>query len=181
MSRYPHFYIEVFNHKLGNWEKVDIFRLNDKMEYVPISVWSWNGTHDLFSILGFEESYDMPEFEAMHAGFPVNASPEMYSIFDSYCRSKDKGDDYDYVPTVQWFNLADAYLYLKEHPEVKDVEEMEVYWTEHEVDYEDVPPIYMDNPLYGLVSRVVSILEMWNDAWRWTHPYSDVRVICWMM
>lgn len=180
MSASPFFYIELFNYKSGNWEKIDLYKVNSKGNYIPIGLWPWNGTHALFTVVGCEHSYELPEFKAIHEGLPVNASPEMYSIFDSHCATVEK-DGFDYVPEVKHFNLADAKLYLKDHLNVQDFDAMEEYWYKNEdVPFEDVPKIEMTNPLYGLVDRVETILDLWDDFWLFDHSYSDVRIIYWV-
>lgn len=180
MSASPFFFIEVFNYKSGNWEKIDLYKVNSKGNYIPIDLWPWNGSHALFTVVGCENSYELPEFKAIHEGLPVNASPEMYSIFDKHCANVEK-DGFDYVPEVKHFNLADAKLYLKDHLNVQDFDAMEEYWYKNEdVPFEDVPKIEMTNPLYGLVDRVETILDLWDDFWFFDHSYSDVRIIYWV-
>lgn len=176
MSASPFFYIEVFNHKTGNWEKFDLYRVNDKGEYEVCDLWNWNGTHDLFSILHIEHSTDMPEFDAVHHGLPANASPEMYSIVDAHTWSE---GERTYAPEVKWFNLADAMLYYNEYPEVIDDEAMENYWVKNDIPYNEVPKKMMPNPIKGLIDRVISFLEIGYNFWGWGTALSDVRIICW--
>lgn len=177
MSASPFFYIEVYNHKLGNWEKFDIYHLTEKGEFKPCNLWPYNGTHELFSILEIEHSSDMPEFGAVHDGLPIDASPEMYSIFNKH--SWTEGDTI-YTPAVKWFNLADAKLYLNDYPKVIDEEAMEHWWAEAgDVPYNEVPKQTMPNPLKSLVERVETFLDAGDGFWRWDHSTSDVRVICW--
>ena len=77
MSMSSFFYIEIYNRKLGQWEKFDVYTRNWKDEIAPVDLWWWNGSHELFSILEFEESYDFPEFTALHKGLPMDVSNEM--------------------------------------------------------------------------------------------------------
>ena len=180
MSASPFFFIEVFNYKSGNWEKVDLYTVRKIGEYTPIDVWPWNGTHALFTVVGCENSYELPEFKAIHEGLPINASPEMYAIFDKHCATIEK-DGFDYVPEVKHFNLADAKLYLKDYLNVQDSDAMEEYWYRNEeLPFEDVPKMEMTNPLYGLIDRVETILDLWDDFWLFYHSYSDVRIIYWV-
>ena len=117
MSWSPFYYVEVFNHKENKWEKVEVFTKRDG-EFKEVDLWWANGTHELFSILGFEESYDVPEFDAMHGGLPGNVSEGIkkeYDHFNSYRKNHPITND-----EVKFFNLADALLYLKDNPKVED-------------------------------------------------------------
>ena len=180
MSASPFFFIEVFNYQSGNWEKIDLYRADSKGNYIPIDLWPWNGTHALFTIVGCENSYEMPEFNAVHHGFPINASQEMYVLFDKHCATVEK-DGFDYVPEAKYFNLADAKLYLKDYPTVQDSDMMEEYWCRNEdMPFEEVPEMKMVNPLHGLINRVETLLDLWDDFWLFDHSYSDVRIIYWV-
>lgn len=180
MSASPFFYIEMYNNKTGNWEKIDLYTIRKIGEYTPIDLWPWNGTHALFTVVGCEESYEMPEFNAVHNGFPINASQEMYALLDKHCATVEE-DGFDYVPEVKYFNMADAKLYLKDYPIVQDSDAMEEYWCKHEdITFGDVPEMEMPNPLQGLVERVENVLDLWDDMWYINHSWSDVRIIYWV-
>ena len=180
MSASPYFYIEFFNSKSGNWEKVDIYFKNPAGEYVAIDLWPWNGSHALFTILDCEDSYIMPEFTGIHYGLPINASQEMYAEFDSHCANVEN-DGFNFVPEVKYFNVADAKLYLMQHPVVDDADEMEMWWAQHEtVAWEDVPKAEMANPLSALIKKVEAVLDFWDAFWYINSSWSDVRVIYWV-
>ena len=180
MSASPFFFIESYNYKTGNWEKVDVYTKNPAGEFVPVDVWTANGAHALFTILECEDSYIMPEFDGVHEGFPINASQEMYAILDKHCATVEK-DGFNYVPEVKHFNLADAKLYLQKYPVVEDSDEMEIYWSRHEdMAFEDVPEMKMSNPLTMLVDRVEMILDIWDEWWKIGSSYSDIRIIYWV-
>jgi len=180
MSASPYFYIEAYNSQTGNWEKVDIYFKNPADQYVAVDLWPWNGSHALFTIVGCEDSYDMPEFDAVHNGLPINASQEMYAEFDSHCATMEK-DGFNYVPEVKYFNVADAKLYLMKYPTVPDSDEMETWWAQHDnVIWEEVPKQEMQNPLKALIDRVESILDFWEPFWYINSSWSDIRVIFWV-
>ena len=180
MSASPYFFIEMYNYDSDNWEKIDLYTIDSKGNYRPIDLWPWNGTHALFTVVGCEDSYDLPEFTAVHYGFPINASQEMYAIFDKHCATEEK-DGFDYIPEVKHFNLADAKLYLTKYPIVQDSDTMEEYWYKHEdTVFEEVPEVQMANPLTGLIDRIESVLDLWDDFWKFNHSWSDVRVIYWI-
>ena len=176
MSASPYFYIEAYNAKTGNWEKVDIYSKNSAGEYVPVDLWPWNGSHDLFSIVGYEDSYDMPEFNAVHSGLPVNASQEMYAIVQDHY-----DEEINYMPQIKYFNVADAKLYLMKYPTVQDSDEMETWWAQHDnTIWEEVPKMEKQNPLKALIDRVESILEFWDEFWWINGSWSDIRIIYWV-
>lgn len=177
MGAYPYFYIEIFNHNSNEWEKYDVLTKNKNDKYVPADLWPWNGSHDLFSVVGLESSYDFPTFTAIHEGFPVNASNEMYK---EYGRFEEESFMGTWMPTVKWFNLADAMLYLEKYSKVKDFEAMEQTWAAAgDMEWKDVPEVLMDNPLKSLVDRVLAFLEVADEFRYWELKNSDVRVIAW--
>ena len=82
-------------------------------------------------------------------------------------------------PQAIWFNMADGLLYLEHNPTVLDYDEMDEYWEENKDDSGEVPKIYKDNPLKGLIDRVESFTSIGLDAWDY-FP-SDIRVIGWLL
>ena len=177
MSMSPFFYIEIYNRKLGRWEKFDVYTKDEKDEFVPVDLWWWNGTHELFSVLGFEESYEFPEFTALHEDLPMDVSNEMQKEFEKFCEDN---DEFTYVPKVHWFNLADALLYLRDNKTVVDFDAMETEWVSSGLEWEDVPKQYMDNPLQSLIDRVNCFLEFAEDWRYWELSPSEVRIIGWV-
>lgn len=178
MSMTPYFYIEIYNRKLGQWEKFDIYGLNYKDEIVPVDLWWWNGAHELFSVLEFEESYDFPTFFHIHRGLPIDVSNEMQKKFESHCVDDEFGI---YIPDVHWFNLADALLYLRDNDMVEDSDAMEDEWVKlGTVELDDVPKQYMRNPLKGLIDRVNCFLECADDLRYFELSPSEVRIIGWV-
>ncbi len=176
MSRSPFFYIEVYNRELGQWEKFDVYTKNYKDEIRPVDLWSWNGSHSLFSILEFETSYsDFPVFTALHKGLPIDVSNEMQKKFEEHC-----DDEINYIPDVHWFNLADALLYLRDNKTVEDLDAMEEEWVNTGVVWEDVSKHYMVNPLQPLIDRVNCFLELADDLRYWELSPSEVRIIGWV-
>lgn len=177
MGACPYFYIEIFNYNLNEWEKYDVLTKNKNGKYVLVDLWPWPGSHELFSVVGLEDSYDFPEFTAVHTGFPVNASDEMYK---EYGKFEEKDFIRNWMPSVKWFNLADAMLYLEKHPKVKDFEAMEQTWVAAgDMEWKDVPEVLMDNPLKSLVDRVLAFLEVADEFRYWEWKFSDVRIIAW--
>ena len=174
MSMSPFFYIELYNREFGRWEKFDVYTKNKKNELAPVDLWWWNGTHELFSVLEFEESYDFPVFTALHEGLPMDVSNEMQKKFEEFC-------DDENVPEVHWFNLADALLYLRDNKTVEDIDAMEEEWRDRNLIWEDVPKQYMENPLQSLINRVNCFLELADDLRYWELSSSEVRIIGWIL
>ena len=177
MSMSPFFYIELYNRELGKWEKFDVYTKNKKDELVPVDLWWWNGTHQLFSVLEFEESYELPVFTSLHKGLPMDVSNEMQKEFEKFC---DDDDEFMYVPEVHWFNLADALLYLKDNKTVEDFDAIEKEWISSGLEWENVPKQYMNNPLQLLIDRVNCFLELADDLRYWELSPSEVRIIGWI-
>lgn len=176
MSMSPFFYIEIYNRKLGQWEKFDVYTRNEKDEIAPVDLWWWNGTHELFSVLEFEESYDFPEFTALHEGLPMDVSNEMQKKFEDFC-----DEETGYVPEVHWFNLADALLYLRDNKTVEDYDAMENEWISiGTIDWEDTPKQYKENPLQSLIDRINCFLELADDLRYCELSSSEVRIIGWV-
>ncbi len=178
MSMSPYFFIEKYDADKDKWEQVALYYKKGP-EYKESDLWPWNGTHDLFTIIQFEDSYTLPEFRGVHVGLPKNVSEGVKKWFDNCCYDM---EHYSYTPDVHWFNLADAMLYLKDYPTVEDEDAMEEAWVRMEdVLYEDVPKSYKPNPLQSLVDRMVMFLEVEDDMWKFAKSYSDVRFIGWVM
>ena len=181
MSASPFFYIELYNRKLGKWEKFDLYGLNYKDEVVPIDLWYWNGSHELFSVLEFEESYDFPTFYHVHRGLPIDVSDEMQKKFEEFCSNEEDWGGAVYVPDVHWFNLADALLYLHDNETVEDIEAMEKDWLQKgNIEWNEVPKQYMRNPLKSFIDRVNCFLECADDLRYFEISPSDVRIIGWI-
>lgn len=171
MSASPYFYIELYNAKEDKWEDVTVY-IKNKDKFVPVPVWMWNGTHELFSMLEAEHSYEDNSFDKVHYGLPKNASDIVKESYERYD---------EYKPDVRWINLADALLYLHDHAKVKDIDAMEEYWANaNDVKWDDVPEQFKDNPIKGLTNRVYEYLNVWDDAWAWNRSESDVRIIYWL-
>ena len=175
MSASPFFYIEIYNRELCQWEKFDLYAKNYKNEMVPVDLWWWNGTHELFSVLEFEESYDFPEFTALHRKLPMDVSNEMQKTFEDHC-----DEEFNYVPDVHWFNMADALLYLNKNEMVEDFDSMEKIWIAKDIEWGEVPKQYMKNPLYSLIDRVNCFLEFADDIRYFGLSPSEVRIIGWV-
>ena len=178
MSASPFFYIEIYNRKTGRWEKFDVYTLDYIDEIVPVDLWWWNGSHELFSVLEFESSYDFPTFYNLHHDLPIDVSDEMQKKFEEHCW---EDEHMTYTPDVHWFNLADALLYLNDNKTVEDVDAMENNWVAAQtMDWADVPKQYMENPLQSLINRVNNFLAVADDIRYFEMSPSEVRVIGWV-
>ena len=163
MSASPFLYLEKFNYKTGEWEKVNIYVKNFKNELEPIDIWPWNGSHALFSVLKCENNDDAPECSAIQYGLPPNASQEIKDIYIEQCWEA-------YKPDTKCLNLADAIIYSIKHPTVKN----------YDVEWEDGKPIpTKPNPIISLIERINSIIAIYG-TYDWGRANSNYRIIYWV-
>lgn len=173
MSASPFFYLEKYNTDTGRWDKIDIYRKNHIGEFDAVNLWDWNGTHELFNILGLENAGAEYEFEYAHVGIPKNSSDEIAKIYSSHCFE-------NFKPQAIWFTYADLMLFFKDHPRMIDYEAMEQNWNGEE-EWEDVEKIFMDNPVKGLLDRVTMFMDIYDDFWTVDTIPSDIRIVAWLL
>ena len=175
MSAYPYFFIEKYDYHKDKWENMVLYTKDDQGEFKTVEFWPWNGTHEVFSVLGFEEGAEF-DFDNIHYDLPVNCSEEIKELYNGFCSD----DEFDYKPAVKWFNLADAKLFVCSHPKFIDYEAMDKIWQHNpDLAYEEVEKVYMDNPIKEFVDRVMTYVNMASDFIDDYAP-SDIRVIGWM-
>ena len=175
MSAYPYFFIEKYDYHKDKWENMVLYTKDDQGEFKTVEFWPWNGTHEVFSALGFEEGAEF-DFDNIHYDLPINCSEEIEELYKGFYSD----DESDYKPVVKWFNLADAKLFVCSHPKFTDYETMEEIWQHNpDLAYEEVEKVYMDNPIKEFVDRVMTYVNMASDFIDDYAP-SDIRVIGWM-
>lgn len=159
MSLSPYFYLEVYDSIEKKWEIVDPLVWNhNHTERVPADLWPFNGTHELFDILGCDRGVCSSDFPSVETGLPSDCSEEVRKEFEKYD---------DLCP--KWFTYADAMIYYLKKPLVDDP------WSEPDEDTGKV--VQTDNPIKGLIDRVDAFLEVW-DGYRDYKCYpSRVRII----
>lgn len=158
MSRSPYFYAEVYNNKENKWLYVDPLVWNyDRTKRVVADLWPYNGTHELFQLLGVEGGCSAPDFNGVMMGLPHDCCQEIKDAFSG-----------EYF-SPKWFTYADAEIYYLKHPEVDDP------WEEPDEETGEVPKT--DNPIKGLLDRVNAFLEVWDDMGIYIMHPSQIRIV----
>ena len=158
MSRSPYFYVEVYDNKENKWLYVDPLVWNyDRTKRVVADLWPYNGTHELFQLLGVEGGCSIPEFNAIQMGLPVDCCPEIRDAFhhEEFC--------------PKWFTCADAEIYYLKNPKVPD------YWEEPDEETGELP--MTDNPIKSLLDRVDAFLEVWDEFDEYKEYPSGIRIV----
>lgn len=177
MSASPFFYIEKFNRKTNKWEEVRLFTLPDvystkeekEAGYAAVDVWPYNGTHEIFGMLGAEHSYGDP-IDGIHTGLPFDVSETIAARYKNIIEN----DIYERDPAhyVTLANLKIAYL---KKPNVIDYDE---YWIGVDEEDNDKRPM-KENPIKDLIDRIETFVELSGD-WFADDP-SDIRLVYWLL
>ena len=158
MSRSPFFYLEVYDSRENKWLYVDPLVWNyNRTKRVPADLWPYNGTHELFQVLGVENGCTCPEFSSIIHGLPHDCCEEI----------KDAFNNEHYSP--KWFTYADAEIYYLKHKEVDD------FWAEPDEETGEMPKV--ENPIKGLLDRVDAFLEVWDDMGIYMEHPSQIRIV----
>lgn len=164
MSRSPFFYLEVYNNEENKWLYVDPLVWNyNRTKRVPADLWPFNGTHELFDILGVDSGVCSCDFDAVRSGLPPDCNEEIAKVF-----KPEQDDEYGIYPHAHWFTYADMEIYLLKKPKVEAIYE--------EPDEDGNIPM-MDNPMFGLKNRIDAFLEVWDDMGIYYRYPSDIRVV----
>ena len=157
MSLSPFFYLEVYDNTNNKWEIVDPLIWNySHTERRPADLWPFNGTHELFDILGCDRGVCSEDFTAITNGLPHDCCEEIKKEFSEYSELKPK-----------WFTYADAMIYYLKKPLVDDP------WSDRDEETGKIPQV--DNPIKGLLDRVDAFLEVWDEYGRYLP--SRIRII----
>lgn len=164
MSLTPFFYLIHTNPDTGKSQRVApyIHRDNDSKELVPAELWWYNGTHNVFAMLGTntrDDSFD--PISGIHAGIPYDCAPVIEEIF-----KVDEDDDFKEYPW-HWISLSDLYIETIEHPSVENPDCLE---------YSDESP-YIDNPLIGVYNRAMKFVDIWFDGWDINERRSECKLV----
>lgn len=165
MSRTPYIYIEYYNIENDVWEKVKVFRQNKNREFKEVSVWPWNGTHDIFQFL---------EQDGIYAGYGVqcvlnNSCAEIKDEYETLIENYEESVGFGAAPFAFTYSLADIQIAIDNKPEVKDYEA-----TPENSD--DAP--LMSNPLIGFLDTVIAYIEIALDSL--DQPFSFYRIVGWI-
>ena len=159
MSLSPFFYLEVYDNAKNMWEIVDPLVWNyDHTDRRLAEFWPFNGTHELFEILGCDKGACSNDFNAIAYGLPNGCSKEVEEAFSQHDELRPK-----------WFTYADAMIYYLKKPLVDDP------WSEPDEETGKIPQV--DNPIKGLLDRVDAFLEVWDEYGRYLLYPSRIRII----
>lgn len=168
MSRTPCFFVEKYNVKEKKYELQHPYVWDwNHTKLVEADLFPYNGCHDMFSIVEDEANGIYPEMKGITYGIPDDACPEIKAEYEKY-------NDYNTKPTVRWFTYADLYIYLLEHPKVKNYDRWDCDGNEDESEPEET-----DSPLFTLKKRVDTFLEVTNDFGIYD-SYSLIRIVYWI-
>ena len=179
MSLSPYFYLERWNSKKNCYEKINLYRKAGRFAsekekargFEEVDFWPWNGTHDLFSLLGTaSRSGDYDSIEGVHKGIPPMVSEEVKAKIDSFF-DKDNLYQLGAEGSVCWITLADLYIEMLKHPKVVDYNEE---WEEGEKKYKDTP-------IKELIDRIVSFIEFADDIYLPEENRSLIRLVYWVV
>lgn len=169
MSLSPFFYIEKWNKETGKYERLHLYgkpnEFHKDEKYQDIDFWSFNGTHDVFSLLGTTSKSDTYEtINGIGYGNPGNLSEEVQKILESF-------EDESVFEKVRYITLADLKIEIMTHPKVIDWEEE---WENEEYKYKD-------NPLIGFYDRAKSFVN-WAVENTWEeYTLSEIRIVYWVV
>lgn len=179
MSLSPFFYVEKWNASKECYEKVSVYRkagqfANEKEKacgFEEVDFWPWNGTHDIFSLLGTtsrENCYD--RVAGVHRGVPPMVSKEIKAEIERIFEEDDPHNPPD--ANVRWITLADLYVAVAKNPKVVD------YNADWE-DGEEKPLI--DNPLNIVIKRIESYIDYADDFYDIEENRSLIRLVYWVL
>ena len=148
-----HVHILVNKEKEG-WERVQMFYKKNE-DYKSVSPYDCRN-YELFSILQGDETY-FPSTSINFNTLPKDLAEEIKT-------AKDLCGYYSFYE----FNMADAMLYLKEHPKV--IDDNKTWDTDPE------NPIYKDNPIKSFLEAIEQYINFAQPLGWWGY-YSNIRVI----
>lgn len=179
MSLSPYFYVEKWNTEKNCYEKISLYkklskyaREEDKVRgFEEVDFWPWNGTHDIFSLLGTDHrggSFD--PIAGIHNGEPPMVSEEVKKKIDYFFNSEDSLESADCA--VRWVTLADLYIEKLKNPKVLD----------YDAEWEDLDhKVYKDNPINSIIERINTFIELGDDDWDIEDHKSLIRIVYWVL
>lgn len=174
MSAAPYFYLEHKNTNTHEWEVLSPFLKREDGSFVRAELWDANGSHEMFSILKVECTYDgdYPECEGICYGMPYDVSKEVKETYDRYYNNENKENDIfpSSKPNVYSINLAHIRIYILENPEMTD-------WDETPEDAET--SVMGENLLKPLYDRAISFIDICDELW-YDSDLTNYRIVYWL-
>lgn len=161
MSASPYFFLEK-NIK-GKWVHQPLYRFPsspydhcDDNGLVEVDLWPYNGTHELFSILGVESSFYYDENQLKVK--TLNFDELSIELQEKWEKMRD-------VARPRAVNLSDLLLETVLRPEVEDY-------------FDEDANAKVPNPLIDLYNRAKSMIDLLED---WEYVTSDYRIVYWLI
>lgn len=178
MSLSPYFFLEKWNNEKNCYEEIKLYKKPDKYArekdkargFEEIDFWPWNGTHEIFSLLGTNSrDTSLDPIAGIHSGEPPHVSNSVKEEIDEFF---DENCYYEADNTIKWITLADLYIEKLKNPKVLDYDE----------EWEDLDhKIYKDNPVNELISRIETWIELGDDDWSLGDNKSLIRIVYWVV
>jgi hypothetical protein len=160
MSAIPYFFLE--KNIRGKWVHQPLYRFPsssydrcDDNGLVEVDLWPYNGTHELFTMLGAEETFYYPDNQL---------KVKTLSFDDLSTELQEKFAEMRDAARPRAVNMSDLLLETVLRPETED------YYGEDE--NAKVP-----NPLIDLYNRAKSMIDLLED---WDYITSDYRIVYWV-
>ncbi len=161
MSATPYFFLE--KNIRGKWVHQPLYRQpsssydhRDENGLVEIDLWPYNGTHELFDMLGAENSCCYADNQLKFKTLSFD------ELSDELQKKYEKMRD---VATPRAVNMSDLLLETILRPEVEDY-------------YGEDANAKVSNPLIDLYNRAKSMIDLIED---WEYVTSDYRIVYWLM
>ena len=161
MSASPYFFLEK-NIK-GKWVHQPLYRFpSSSYDYcddnglVEVDLWPYNGTHELFSILGVESSFYYDENQLKVK--TLNFDELSIELQEKWEKMRD-------VARPRAVNLSDLLLETVLRPEVEDY-------------FDEEANAKVPNPLIDLYNRAKSMIDLLED---YEYITSDYRIVYWLL
>lgn len=185
MSLSPYFYVEKWNDEKNCYEKISLYKKSSNFQalshstreedraraFEEVDFWPWNGTHEIFSMLGTnsrDNTFDT--IAGVHHGEPPMVSEAIKKEIDDFFN---EDSYYKSSSSVRWITLADLYIENLKNPKVLDYDED---WGENLEN-----KVYKDNPIGALISRINTWVDLGGEDWNLEDSRSLVRLVYWVV
>lgn len=181
MSLSPFFYLEKWNKEKNCYEKINLYKKPGRYAseeskargYEEVDFWPWNGTHEIFSLLGTASRSDTYDAIAgVHYGEPPMVSTGVKEKIDKFFTedSYEKADS-----TVRWVTLADLYIEKLTNPTVVD---FDADWDDEDI--KRAPR--KENPINTVINRINTFISLGaDDDWEIENDKSLIRLVYWVV
>lgn len=153
MGRDIHVRVAILNKETNIYEEIKLYR-KEKDQFRPVAVYDGR-SYELFGILdGEDDDFPYGYIRTNYLSEELKEEIEKYKNTEGY---------YDFFEV----NLADAKIYLKENPKVRDYE--------HDGEWE----AWKDNPVKHFIEAVCHYINIHDGELTWWCKDSDVKILYW--